>query len=95
MGNFTHLVFIIYALWSITSFHLWVLYILEIDIPNLKILKVAELWIIKKNFPRHLKKFILNKCHIHNTKILLNIFKKERTFKEKQESWIYIAILVL
>ena len=28
-------------------------------------------------------------------KILLNIFKKERTFKEKQQSWIYIAILVL
>ena len=50
MGNFTHLVFIIYALWSITSFHLWVLYILEIDIPNLKILEIAELWIIKKFF---------------------------------------------
>lgn len=57
IGNFTHLVFIIYALWSITSFHLWILYILEIDIPNLQILKVAELWAIKKFFQGIKKKF--------------------------------------
>ena len=50
IGNFTHLVFVIYVLWSITGFHLWILYILEIDILNLQILKVAELRLIKKCF---------------------------------------------
>ena len=50
IGNFTHLVFIIYVLWSITGFHLWILYILEIDILNLQILKVAELRLIKTFF---------------------------------------------
>ena len=50
IGNFTHLVFVIYVLWSITGFHLWILYILEIDILNLQILKVAELRLIKKFF---------------------------------------------
>lgn len=29
---------------------------------------------------------MLNECHIHNMKIVLNIFKKEKTFKEKQQS---------
>ena len=50
IGNFTHLVFIIYVLLSISGFHLWILYILEIDILNLQILKVAELRLIKKFF---------------------------------------------
>ena len=50
IGNFTHLVFIIYVLWSITGFHLWILYILEIDILNLQILKVVELRLIKTFF---------------------------------------------
>ena len=36
---------------------------------------------------------MLNECHIHNMKIVLNIFKKEKTFKEKQLSHQYNSFL--
>lgn len=39
MRNFIHLVFIIYTLLSVIAFHLWILHILEISMPEPQILK--------------------------------------------------------